>query len=196
MHQRDPGGSASTHRQPHPGCDPPRLATRLLHHWVPGQHKAQYSIPAETVGRAGTCRGPDTADRGRGTPTHQVEGSHTELHPSFKVPVVLSLAVLGGLHEVVQLPTEGGKVLPQVHSEGWIPFQLGPKVTPDSQLISEPTGGRIIAVLVSQRADTRGKHNLISHHNNTFLAPEFQPYRPQCTCLVQRLGLAHALHSV
>lgn len=38
--------------------------------------------------------GPDTMDVGRGTPTHQVEGSHTKLHSSFKVPVVLSFAVL------------------------------------------------------------------------------------------------------
>lgn len=38
--------------------------------------------------------GPDTVDVGRGRPTHQVEGSHTKLHPSFKVPMVLSFAVL------------------------------------------------------------------------------------------------------
>lgn len=60
---------------------------------------------------------------GEGTPTHQVEGSHAKLHPSFKVPVVLPPAVLRGLHEAVQLPAEGVKAASARLGVG--PLQLG-----------------------------------------------------------------------
>lgn len=80
------------------------------------------SVASDVQGRL--ILNPD-AGHGEARPTHQAEGVHAELHPSFKVPVVLPLQYC---EDCTRLSSPlWREVKPALATAGGgVPFQLGP----------------------------------------------------------------------